>query len=290
MTKRWENTFKSFDETKIFYQGWIQDQAAGTIIITHGQGEHSESYHRLVDYFSKLNPSWNFIAWDLRGHGRSEGKRGYVSDFSDYTRDYALFLNHILHNQKITQPVILLSHSMGGLIQLKFMATDYSKEKYPQVVAQVCSSPLLGVAVPVPAVKDFAAGILASVMPKLTLWNEITYDMLTRDPEVIREFEVDALRHDQISSRTYLGFKENFEILANEAGRITLPTLFQIAEKDPVVSSPAAKSFFEKMKSSQKRIMIYGEGAKHEIYNDTHREEVYRDLQQQLIRWTQKEG
>lgn len=260
----------------------------GTVIITHGQGEHSESYHRLIEFFSKSTPTWNFVAWDLRGHGRSEGKRGYVSDFNDYIRDFGVFLNFILQNKKTTEPVILLSHSMGGLIQLKFMTTDYSKEKYPQVLAQVCSSPLLGVAVQVPAIKDFAAEVLASVMPKLTMWNEITYDMLTRDPEVIREFEVDALRHDQISSRTYLGFKKAFETIGDEAAKITLPTLFQIADKDTVVSAPAAKSFFEKIKSSQKRIMSYGDGAKHEIYNDTHRQDVFRDLQQQLLRWTQE--
>lgn len=301
MTKRWESTFTTFDGLKLFAQGWKQDQSCGTILITHGQGEHSECYHRLIDFLSSspLVPTterWDFIAWDLRGHGKSEGKRGYVNEFSDYTKDFVTFLDYAFESHALKKPVILLSHSMGGMIQLSALtgygvSTDQDAilKKYPQIVAQVCSSPLLGVAVQVPAVKDIGATFLASVLPKLTLWNELTYDTLTRDADVIREFEVDPLRHDQISSRVYLGMKAAFEALPEKSDKITLPTLFQIAEKDQVVSAPAAKSFFERIKSAQKRILIYGDGAKHETYNDTHRQQVYRDLHQFLQKWT-KEG
>lgn len=274
MSTQSEGYFKSFDQSQIFFQSWEKKNAIGHVIITPGQGEHSECYHRLVRFFEK--DPWSFYGWDTRGHGRSDGKRGYVSDFNDYLKDYQIFLDLIL--KKINGPVVLLAHSMGGLIQLKFLAEIFTPEKYPSIKAQVCSSPLLGVALPVPKIKDLGAQFLAQFLPKLTLWNEITNRMLTRDLDVIKEFEVDPLRHDVLSSQVYLGFKENFASLPEKANQIKMPTLFQIAEKDEVVSSQAAIQFFDRLASAHKRILIYGDGATHEIYNDIIREQVYQDL------------
>lgn len=273
MYRRQEGHLRGFQNIDLFFQIWENPNARGTVIITHGQGEHSECYQRLVDAFK--NGGWSFWAWDMRGHGQSEGKRGYAADFDNYVRDYQIFLDHALNDARIKgKPTVLLSHSMGGTVQLK---TLIEKPGLP-VTAQVCSAPLLGVAVPVPAIKDVAATVANSVYPQITMWNEIRNDMLTRDPEVIREFEQDVLRHDRISPGVYLGFKRDFEWLAAKAHEITLPTLFQLPEKDPVVSTEAGKAFFEKISSAKKELRIYGDGARHEMYNDVHRQQVFADL------------
>lgn len=280
MYKRSEGFFPGYQDLKIFFQTWEKSESAGSIIFVHGQGEHSESYHRLVDFFK--NDSWSFYTMDLRGHGRSEGKRGYANHFNDYSRDYEIFVKH-LFKAKIKQgPVVLLAHSLGGMIQLKFLSESYSATQYPLIKAQVCSNPLLGVSVAVPVIKSIGAELLARFLPKVTLSNELTNKMLTRDQEVIKEFEADVLRHGVLSSRVYLGMKENMAYLLDRADRITLPTLFQLAEKDPVVSTPSAKEYFQRLGSPQKRILIYGDGAPHEIYNDIIREQVYQDLKKYL--------
>lgn len=280
MYKRSEGFFKGYQDVKIFFQSWEKKENSASIIILHGQGEHSECYHRLVDYFA--NDNWNFYAMDLRGHGRSEGKRGYVAHFNDYSRDYEIFIKHLFASRIKRGPVILLAHSMGGMIQLKFLAESYSASQYPLITAQVCSGPLLGFSLPVPQFKDVGAEIMAKFFPTMTLWNEIKNKMLTRDQNVIKEYESDVLRHDVLSSKVYLGMKENFYFLFDRASRITLPTLFQIAEQDPVVSSPAAKDFFEKLGSTKKRILVYGDDAKHEIYNDIIRDQAFQDLKKYL--------
>lgn len=277
MYRRQEGRLKGFQNIDLFFQIWENPNARGTVIVTHGQGEHSECYHRLVDAFK--NDMWSFWAWDMRGHGQSEGKRGYAADFDNYVRDYQIFLDHALNDSRIKgKPTVLLSHSMGGTVQLK---TLIEKPNLP-VVAQVCSAPLLGVAVPVPAIKDVAATVANTVYPQITMWNEIRNDMLTRDPEVIREFEQDVLRHDRISPGVYLGFKRDFEWLAAKATEISLPTLFQLPAQDPVVSTAAGTAFFEKISSAKKELLIYGDGARHEMYNDVHRQQVFADLKKWL--------
>lgn len=270
--ERSEGFFKSFDETRLYFQAWHAADAKGSIVITHGQGEYSGAYHRLTEFFQ--DDAWNFYAWDLRGHGRSEGRRGFVNQFSDYVHDYAAFLELILRSpDRPKGPVILLGHSMGGLIQLRFLVEnpDFKAQ------GQVLSSPALGLALPIPAWKKKGAGLINSLFPQVTLWNEITNDMLTSDLDVIKEFERDPYRHTRISPAAFLGFMESWDIVIPQAGDIHTPTLLQMPENDPVVNTPISKTVFESLGSKWKDIYIYPQ-ARHEIYNDVMRKTVYQDL------------
>ncbi len=272
MYKRSESFFNGFDGTKLFLQNWVCEKPKGTIIITHGQGEHSDCYQRLINALD--GQGWNFMAWDLRGHGKSEGLRGYAKDFDDYVLDFKIFLELAFSISEFkNKPVVLLSHSMGGLIQT--CALTEKKHLNTAIAGQILSSPLFGVAVEVPEWKDRGASIINSIFPKLTLDNEIKNDMLTRDLEVIREFEQDTYRHHRISSGVYLGFKREFERIPGKAVEITIPTLLHISDNDPVVSSPSALQFFDALGSENKVLKIF-EGGKHELYNDSDRAEVFK--------------
>ncbi|MFZ4402520.1 MAG: alpha/beta hydrolase [Pseudobdellovibrionaceae bacterium] len=281
MLQRSEGFFQSLKPGRLFFQNWKVQNPVGTVIITHGHGEHSECYHRLVDFFK--NDSWNFIAWDIRGHGKSEGPRGYAEHFQDYLDDFKTFINNCLQLEDVkNKPVILLSHSMGGMIQLRALAEDLDLQK--KITAQVCSAPFLEVAMPVPEWKKFLAKKVSNFLPHLTMDSGMKNEYLTHDPEVIRECEQDPLRHQKVSPRVYLGFLECFEKIPGLAVNITLPTLFQLPEKDPVVSTPRGREVFKKLGSSNKEIYIYADAC-HEIYNDTLRKNAYADLKKFLDQW-----
>lgn len=276
MYKRSEGFFKGYQDVNLFFQVWENPEARGTIIINHGHGEHSEAYHRLVKGFE--NDKWNFYGWDCRGHGRSEGRRGYVGSFEDYCQDYKIFLDMVLNDEKVKKgPVILFGHSMGGLILAKTLI------RHPElpIAGVIFSAPLLGLSMPVPLYKSKAATILNSVLPQVTLGNELSNEMLTRDLDVIREFEQDALRHTRMSPGAYLGILESFEYVLPRAGEIKKPTLFIVSESDPVVSTPEVKNFYEKLGSPNKELFIYP-NAKHELVNDIIRNTVYADVKKFL--------
>ncbi len=270
MYHRSETFFNGYDGTKLFLQKWITPDAKGTILFTHGQAEHSDCYQRLVEGLD--NQLWNFIGWDLRGHGRSSGLRGYAKDFNEYVSDFQIFIDFCMPLLEVKgKPVVLLSHSMGGLIQ-----TCALLENVPEnLTAQVLSSPLFSVSVEVPAWKDAGAGVINVFLPKITMGNEIRADQLTHDHDIMREYEQDTYRHNRISSGVYLGFKREFPKVLSRASEITLPTLLHVSDNDPVISSPAALQFFDQISSEQKSLKIF-EGGKHELYNDTNRKEVYK--------------
>jgi alpha-beta hydrolase superfamily lysophospholipase len=277
MYQRAESFFNGHGQVQLFFQAWEKQNPEGHIVITHGHGEHSDCYQRVIEALKEKN--WSIWAWDMRGHGRSEGKRGYASHFEDYILDYQIFLKLLFTQEKFkNKNVVLLAHSMGGLVQLQTLI----EKPELQIQAQICSAPMLGVAVHVPAWKKLAAQVALSLAPQITLGNEITNDQITRDLEIIKEFETDALRHDRISPGVYLGFEPSFKTVHENAQSITTPTLFLLPEEDPVVSTQSSLSFFEKISSTNKVLKTYGNGAKHEMFNDTHRLEVYHDLIQFL--------
>jgi len=267
-----EAFFNGYQETRLFYQFWEAKNPKANLIITHGHGEHSECYLRVVEALSDL--PLRIFAWDLRGHGRSEGLRGYALNFEDYNRDYEALMMHLQREHQIFQkPLFLLAHSMGALIQLKALTENIH---WP-VTAQALSSPMMGISVEVPLIKDLGAVALRMFLPKVTMGNELSYDDLSRDPVIHQEYDRDVLRHAQMSSGVYLGSLAAMELVKAKVQRIQVPTLLQIAEKDPVVSTEKNLAMFKKLGSKEKLLKVYPD-RKHELFNDLGREEVLHDL------------
>jgi alpha-beta hydrolase superfamily lysophospholipase len=261
---------------ELFYQSWTNatGKARATLVLTHGIAEHSEAYNEFALQFAPRG--WDIYAMDLRGHGRSEGRRGYIDDFHRYSRDLDRFVRHLragpLKNSKL--PIVMMGHSMGGLITLRYMVDQ--GEAAP-ASALVLSSPALGISMPIPPVKEMAASLLLKFLPQVTLPNDIRYDHLTHIEERWKRYPVDPLRHDKISPAMYFGMLEGFEKVNVGANRIKVPTLIQAAGDERIVSRPAIEEYFPKIGADRKKLIIY-ENSFHEIFNDIERERAMDDL------------
>lgn len=267
-------------EAELFYQTWISPESRATLVLTHGMGEHSDSYWKTAKDIARLG--FDLVAWDVRGHGKSEGKRGHVDSFDDYSHDLAQFLRYLKKAGYLKKPFVLMGHSMGGLITMNYLVSDEFAEN-PQPVACVLSAPLLDVALAVPPVKEAAAKVAYRIWPSMTLTNEIRDEDLTRDPEWLKTYPRDTLRHDKISPALFFGMFEAMKNVKDKASQITLPIFLQAAGTDKIVSLDAEKEVFARIGSSDKEMVVYDESY-HEIYNDLDRDEVLRDLDQFMKR------
>ena len=99
MQKRSEGHFRGTKSANLYYQNWQSDDAVATLVMTHGMAEHSESYQFLAHGLEKYKI--NLSVWDLRGHGKSDGKRGYVDQFMDYVNDLDSFFKHLNSQKKL---------------------------------------------------------------------------------------------------------------------------------------------------------------------------------------------
>lgn len=255
----------------LFVQSWKPQQPAHhCILITHGIFEHSECYHLTAQTLAEKGV--HVFAWDLPGHGKSYGQRGFVHNFAELTDRLSLVLDKV-QAQVGSLPVILLGHSLGGLITLKYAIQNLNTN----AKAVVLSSPALGVRVQVPAYKDQAARLLAKIAPRLTLSESLVYEDLSRDPEIVKTYYKDPLRHKKVSAPLYLGMLEAMADVKERAHQLTIPIYIQAAGADRIVSLPDTEAFFQKIASPQKKLQVYPQSY-HEIYNDTNRKEVIDDL------------
>ncbi|MBX3021718.1 MAG: lysophospholipase [Bdellovibrionales bacterium] len=269
MAQRFEGQFDGHDQTELFFQTWTPENVRGTFILTHGLAEHSECYHPLAKALA--DDGWLVYAWDMRGHGRSEGKRGYVRSLSQFIDDLEVF--HKLVRTKHPQlNTVFFGHSLGGLITTRYLET-----RRPEYSALCLSSPAAGLSVAVPKLKEKLAHIANRWMPTLTMYNEIKYEDLTRDESMIKSYRADTLRHDKISPGLFLGMVEHFPLLLEQATEIKSPVLMQLSGEDRLVSTQAARELFERFPNKKKELVLYAESY-HEVFNDLDRDKAMADL------------
>lgn len=267
---RSEGFFKGYQNQELFYQTWVNEEAKeNLILITHGIGEHSESYSHFCE--GMIPGNYDVISWDLRGHGRSEGKRA-VGSLREYVADLNCFIK-MIQSKYPNKNIYLLGHSMGGLILMEYLLKN-QKEDFKAIVF---SSPLLGLSVQVPFVKDLAARALVKFLPKTTLFNELNNEDLTHDQKILEGYEKDPLRHDQVCPRLYLDVLDSLENIRQKVKSFHYPVLMQLAGIDRLVSLSASEEIFGLLGSEDKTKIVYDKMF-HEIYNEIDRPLVYKDL------------
>ena len=108
-----ENFLECRDGVKLFYRKDIPKGAIANIIINHGFAEHCDRY----DYVAKkLNEEKiGVYRYDLRGHGRSQSKKGHIKSFMDFVNDGDEMVS-LIKEEYPELPLFMLGHSMGGFI------------------------------------------------------------------------------------------------------------------------------------------------------------------------------
>ena len=287
MWQNFEKFLQTPDHHRLHFEQWIHPAAKQSLLIIHGQGEHSGSYERLIqDLKSNLHVPLNIFSFDFRGHGRSDGIRGYAEHPIEYVEDLETVLAEIRSHWE-QNPLFILAHSMGGLIWTISQKQKRYQECFKKMIrGQILSSPFFGMSLDIPQWKTKSAVFIKTLFPKLTLSNEIEDSLLTDDPEIQTEFRRDPLRHRKISAGVFLGFFDFFSESLEMAKEIQLPTLVFISQTDPVVSFSATQQFFEALGSSKKKILSLSTG-KHELLNDISREHIYKSIHNQLNQWSE---
>jgi alpha-beta hydrolase superfamily lysophospholipase len=271
-----KGNFSGHDGLNLFYRRYPAPDERARLVIAHGLGEHCGRYGNVIERLFPMNISiW---ALDHRGHGKSEGKRGHILNFEQYISDLHLFIEMAAKDLPENRKMFLLGHSMGGLIAL-----NYALQNPEPIDAVIASSPALGMVVEVPAVKNMLAKVMSSLWPGLTLSNELDATKISNDENVVRAYQDDSLVHDRISARWFTEFLAAMEVVNQQADRMKIPTLLQVAADDHLVNAQSSQRFFEKLTVDDKTLYVY-EGLYHEIYNEVpdQKQKVLADLEEWL--------
>lgn len=247
---------------------WHAPEPRAVLLLQHGFGEYAqrfvERYSRLIPHL--LNAGVSVYAFDMRGHGRSPGRRA-VTDLGRAVEDH-LAARRRLREQ--TLPVFVLGHSLGGLVTAAGVARDQSG-----LSGVVLSSPFLSKEVP--TWKRLLVSVLAAVGPTL-LAPEAPAELsgLSRIPEELELVENDPLiyrgRAPMLLAATALKLLEANPSFYPEW---RVPTLVLHGTADTYTEPDGSREFFKAIASEDKTLHIV-EGGYHELLNDTGRDETLR--------------
>lgn len=269
--------FAGVNNAQIHYQSWKADNPRGVIVIAHGLGEHSGRYDNLVKIMQDDGVS--FYALDHRGHGRSEGKRGHVGSFSEYTEDLKT-LFRLVQKENQAVPVILLGHSMGGVIAFQYAL------KYPQDISGlILSSAGLIPAGELPIWKKLLAGVLSKIVPSLAMSNGLNSSDLSHDQAVVDAYVNDPLVHDRVSSRWFVEFTRAGMESLRRASELSMPLLVIHGADDKIVDFRGSKEVMANASSLDKKFYLF-EGLFHETMNEVspEKEKVVNSIRDWIVK------
>ena len=249
---------------------WRRAEPRGILLITHGFGEHGGTYrHTAESLGSALDV--DVVAIDLRGHGRSPGRRGVVRRYEDLTDDMTTALDWAARNRP-DLPRFLLGHSNGGQVALRV-----ALERRAPVAGLIVSNPAIRIAEPIPPHKLRLGRFLLRYAPWVTLKTALRAERLTRDLEMQRQLRADRLRHNRMSAPLFFGMVQGGEMLMARAGEIRTPIVIVVGGQDPIVDPSAAHELYDRLGSDDKTLLLYPKML-HEPLNDLGREQVLDDL------------
>lgn len=254
---------------RLFFRCREVEEPRGRLLAVHGLGEHSGRLDRIAACANRAR--LDFFALDLRGHGRSPGRRGHASSFDRLLADLDR-LRRRTGSGESKRPTFLLGHSLGGLIVGRYV----QEFGFPGLAGSVLVTPFVDLAMRPSAWKIRVGDLADRLVPALTMDNEIRSDMLFRTPDEQALHANDPLVHHRVSARLWGEMRRQADILLRRAEQSRTPILFQLAGDDRVVSTAASRELATRF-SGDTRVIEY-EGAFHDLYRDPSAEVAATDL------------
>ena len=234
------------------------------IIGLHGMGDHMGRHDYLMKLFSS---DFNVFQYDLRGHGESGGKKGFVEEFSFFTEDLVEIIDYLRRDYRMDR-YILVGHSMGSLIAADLIQNFRDKVGAPERL--VLSSPLIGFKGIIGSTFKFIPSkilnTLAGMKLSFPIYKKKYLSFLTQDPRVHEKIKEDNLILRKIHSKLYFEVLKASKTIFSKPIRPTCPSFSIIGENEFVVDLKEFNYYFDFVEKSFQVKVI--EGGAHELHNE----------------------
>lgn len=235
------------------------------VLLCHGYGEHIDRYEHVAARFNADGAA--VYGQDHVGHGKSDGERVLVTDAEAIIDDFHK-LSDVARAVHPGVPLVLVGHSMGGMLGAR-----YVQRFGDELACAILSAPLVG------------GGLVRTLLSL----DELPTDPLdpaglSRDPAVGAAYAADPLvYHGSFKRRTLEAFDVLITAIAG-GGRFAIPVLWMHGTADPIVNYPETAAVMEDLKGADFEHRAY-RGARHEIFNETNKEEVLDDAVAWVNSW-----
>src|SRR3954468_5964035 len=226
---------------------WPIEDPARLVVLVHGYGEHIGRYEHVARALNEAGSA--VLGPDHVGHGSLPGEQAVVTSFEPVVDD----LRRVVTELRGGLPVVMIGHSMGGLI-----ATLYAQRHRPDLAGLVLSAPAIGLA---PVIEGWLA---APELPS----DPIDGAVLSRDPAVGEAYAADLfVWHGGWKRPTLEAFVAADRLIAEGPDFGDLPLLYVHGADDQLVPVDLAQPVVERRAGPDTEVHIL-EGARHEVLNE----------------------
>ena len=288
-------SLRAVDGTEIHYRYWAAAASPWAVVqIVHGAAEHSGRYDRFAK--ALVSAGYAVYATDHRGHGRTRVRSGQLGDagadaWNGFVED-ELHLSRIIHEAHPDSKLVLFAHSLGALI-----AQDYITRRPELIHALVLSGTSYGPAPPKEALAALDGGAKAAPLGPSEFWanrfgdfnkpftGRPGFEWLSRDAAEVEKYLEDPQAGFAFSNELVRDIFQGLVPLRDPAREAcipkNLPVLVIQGSLDPVggnlKGTQALLDRYAALGLTRVDHKFY-DGARHEVLNETNRDEVTRDV------------
>ena len=263
-----QSTIQTRDGLTLARHTWLPDGASrAAVLLVHGYAEHAGRYDRLASFLNARDLA--VYGYDMRGHGRSGGRRAFVERFDAHLDDLDAVLQSV-HAEDPQRPLVLFGHSMGGAV-----VTLFALEHRPDVAGLALSSPALRVNNS--PVLEWLAPFIGRWLPHLPTI-ELDRSLLSRDPAIVAEAERDLLNyHGRMPARTASELLQATQRIRARMHELELPVLLIHGTADELTDPQGSIDLYERATSKDKTLALFPE-LYHETFNEPEQARVRAEL------------
>lgn len=260
-----EFEWKAADGLKIYAQAWEPEtEPKAVVCLVHGLGEHSGRYAYVA---ATLNQGgYIVLASDLRGHGKTEGKRGHSPSFEAFMDDMALLLAEAAQRYP-NLPCFLWGHSLGGVL-----VANYVLRRKPQLEGVVITSPGLRTSISNQKAKIGFARLAGKIIPEMSMPTGLDAKQISRDPEVVERYVNDPLVHGVATVAMAKYTIEAIPWAYEHASEWALPVLIMHGDADAIAFVSGSEEFARLIR--QDCTLKIWPGLWHETHNEPEKDQV----------------
>jgi alpha-beta hydrolase superfamily lysophospholipase len=264
-----EGTFSGAGNLTLYYQSWHPPVPPRAIVtLVHGLGAHSGWFANVVRCL--VENGYAVYGFDLRGHGRSAGQRGYIHSWEEFREDIKTF-RYLIALAEADLPCFLLGHSLGGTIILDYVLRDPTS--FQGAIAMAPTLEQVGIS----PVRLGLGYILSTVCPRFALDTGMGLTVGARDLELLNAFDRDPLRHSQGTARLVTEFFKTVDWIESHISQLQIPLLILHGDADRVAFPETSRRLYNQVMIADKELHEYP-GLYHELHNDFGYEQVLSDL------------
>jgi lysophospholipase len=266
-------SFRSPDGSALAYRVVPAETPRAAVVLVHGWFDHMGRWSWVAEQLR--DAGYSVFLYDLRGHGRSAGRRGHLARFSQLLADLHAFRRTVVESSGL--PQVLFGHSLGALVVLRYLETDPDLP----VQAAVAGTPFLALGHRPPGWKLAMARLLAHVasgIPIIPVGFNTSW--LSRDPAVNQAYRADPLVHRRMTPGAWREILEAQALTNSHADRIVVPLLVLVPGADRIADPQVTLEFAHRL-TNPVTVRHYPDML-HELLNDPERQRVMNDIVEYL--------